>query len=70
MDKERVQQKRGNDFHDLKVKKKRTSTKINQNPNAHEQSYSKKSAIVSKIAQWGVRLPSKIIFCFWGYFFG
>jgi hypothetical protein len=57
MDKERVQQKRVNVFHDLKVKK-RTSTKINQNPNAHEQSYSKKSAIVSKIAQWGVRFYS------------
>jgi hypothetical protein len=57
MDKERVQQKRGNDFHDLKVKKKRTSTKINQNPNAHEQSYSKKSAIVSKIANGAYDYP-------------
>jgi hypothetical protein len=53
--------------HDLKLKK--TSQKITHYPKTNQQSFSKKLAIVSKIAQLGVRLSSRTIYCFWGYFF-
>ena len=43
--------------HDLKLKK--TSQKITHYPKTNQQSFSKKLAIVSKIAQLGVRFYSQ-----------